>query len=64
MPNRDIYIITKSPPEHYSISKNKIKAIGEEIKPLNENENAIVVSDDILGTSTSRRIHQFFIRGG
>ena len=31
MPNRDIYIITKSLLEQYSSSKNKIKEIGEEI---------------------------------
>ena len=36
MPERDIYIITKSPPEQYSNSKIKIKEIGDEIKPLNE----------------------------
>ena len=34
--DRDIYIITKSPPEQYSNSKIKIKEISDEIKPLNE----------------------------
>ena len=51
MSKRDIYIITKSPPEQFSNSKIKIKEIGEDIKPLNEYENAIIVFDDILGTS-------------
>ena len=61
--DRDIYIITKSPPEQYSSSKIKIKEINDEIKPLNEYENGIVVFDDILRSSNSRFIHQFFIRG-
>ena len=63
IPNRDIYIITKSPPEQYTNSKIKIKEIGDEIKPLNEYENGIIVLDDILGSSNSRFIDQFFIRG-
>ena len=63
IPNRDIYIITKSPPEQYSNSKIKIKEISDEIKPLNEYENGIIVFDDILGSSNSRFIDQFFIRG-
>ena len=62
-PDRDIYIITKSLPEQYSNSKIKIKEIGEEIKPLSEYENAIVVFVNILGSSNSRYIDQFFIRG-
>ena len=61
--NRDFYIITKSPPEQYSNSKVKIKEISVEIKPLNEYENGIIVFDDILGSSNSRFIDQFFIRG-
>ena len=63
IPNRDIYIITKSPPEQYTNSKIKIKEISNEIKPLNEYENGIIVFDDILGSSNSRFIDQFFIRG-
>ena len=63
MPNRDIHTITKSPPEQYSNSKIKVKEIGKEIKPLNEYENAIIVFDDILGSSNSRYKDQFFIRG-
>ena len=62
-PNRDIYIITKSPPEQYTNSKIKIKEIGDEIKSLNEYENGIIVFDDILDSSNSRFIDQFFIRG-
>ena len=61
--NRDIYIITKSPPEQYSNSKIKIKEISDEIKLLNEYENGIIVFDDILGSSNSRFIDQFLIRG-
>ena len=63
IPNRDIYIITKSPPEQYTNSKIKIKEISDEIKPLNEYENGIIVFDDILGSSNSRFIDQYFIRG-
>ena len=62
-PDRDIYIITKSPPEEYTNSKIKIKEISDEIKPLNEYENGILVFDDILGSSNSRFVEQFFIRG-
>ena len=61
--DRDIYIITKSPPEQYSNSKIKIKEISDEIKPLNEYENGIIVFDDIFGSTNSRFIDQFFIRG-
>ena len=61
--DRDIYIITKSPPEEYTNSKIKIKQISDEIKPLNEYENGIIVFDDILGSSNSRFIDQFFVRG-
>ena len=63
IPDRDINIITKSPPEQYTNSKIKIKEISDEIKPLNEYENGIIVFDDILSSSTSRFIDQFFIRG-
>ena len=63
MIDRDIYIITKSPPEQYTNSKIKIKEITDEIKPLNEYENGVIVFDDILGSSNSRFIDQFFIRG-
>ena len=62
-PDRDIYIITKSPPEQYTNSKIKIKKIGDEIKPLNEYENSIVVFDDIFSSLNSRFRDQFFIRG-
>ena len=61
--NRDIYIITKSPLEQYTNSKIKITEISDEIKPLNEYENGIIVFDDILGSSNSRFIDQFFNRG-
>ena len=63
MIDRDIYIITKSPPEQYTNSKIKIKEITDEIKPLNEYENGVIVFDDILGSWNSRFIDQFFIRG-
>ena len=32
------------------------------IKPLNEYENAIIVFDDIIDSSKSRNIDQFFIK--
>ena len=53
-------MITKSHPEQYSYSKIKTK---EKIKPLNEYENAIIVFDDILGSSNSKYRDQFFMRG-
>ena len=46
-PDRDIFITTKSPPEQYFKSKIKIKERAEEIKPLNEYENGIIVFNDI-----------------
>ena len=63
IPNRDIYIITKPPPEQYSNSKIKIKQINDEIEPLKEYENGIIVFDNSLSSSSSRFIDQFFIRG-
>ena len=60
---RNIYIITKSPPEQYLNSKIKIEEISDEIKPLNECENAVIVFDDVLGSSNSKYKDQFFIRG-
>ena len=62
MIDRDIYIITKSPPEQYSNAKIKIKELSDEIIPLNEYQNGIIVFDDVLGSSNSRFIDQFFIR--
>ena len=61
--DRYLYMITKSPPEQSSFFKIKIKEIGEEIKPLYEYENGIIVFDDVLGLSNSRDIDKFFIRG-
>ena len=63
MRDRDIYIFTKSPPEQYSNTKIKIKQISDEIKPVNEYQNGIIVFDDALGSSNSKYIDQFFIRG-
>ena len=50
IPNRDIYIITKPPPEQYSNFEMKIREVSDEIKPLNEYDNAIIVFDDNLGS--------------
>ena len=50
IPDRGVYLITKSPPEHYSNAKSKIKEISDEVKPLNEYQNGISVFDDILGS--------------
>ena len=63
IPDRDFYIITKSPSEQYTNSKIKIKEKSDEIQPLNEYENGVILFDDILGSSHSRFIDQFFIRG-
>ena len=60
MPDLDIYLITKSPPEQYTNSRIKIKEISDEIKPLNEYENGIIVFDDFLGSSNSRFIEQIY----
>ena len=40
-----------------------IKEISTEIKSLNEYETGIKVFDDILGSSESRLVDQYFIRG-
>ena len=61
--DRDIYLITNSPPEQYSNSKIKLKEIREEIKPLSNYENAITVFDDILRTSNGKNRDQFFMGG-
>ena len=61
-PDWDTYISIKFPPEQFLNSKNKIKEIGEEIRPLNELENAIIVFDDVLVSSKSRYIVQLFKR--
>ena len=50
IPDRDIYLITKSTPEQYSNSKFKIRETSDEIKQLSEYESAIIVFDDILGS--------------
>ena len=63
IPDRDIYITTKSSPEQNTNYKIKFKEISDEIKPLNKYENGIVVFDDFLGSSNSRFVDQFFIRG-
>ena len=63
LPDRDIHKITKSPPEPYSIYQIKIKEFSEEIQPLNEYENAIIVFDEILGSSNRKYMDQFFIKG-
>ena len=55
-----IYIITESPPEQYKYSRIKIQEISDKIKPLTEYEIAIIVFDDILGSSNSRFTDQFF----
>ena len=63
IPNRDIYVITKSPSERYSNSKIKIKELSKKIKHLNEYQNAIIVCEDFLSSPNSRYIDRFFIRG-
>ena len=63
MSNQDFYIMTMSPPEQYSNSKIKITEITDEIKTLNENKNSIIVFNDIIGSSNSRDLDQFSMRG-
>ena len=63
IPNRVIYKINKLPPEQYSNTKIKIEETREEIKTLNKDENTTIVVHDILGSSNSKYIDQFFIRG-
>ena len=60
--NRNVYIFTKSPPEQNSFPEIQITEVGEEIKPLNEYENAIIVFDDILGSTNSGDVDQFLKR--
>ena len=62
-PDRDIYIITETPPAQYTNSKFKSKEISGEIKPLNEYENGVILFDDVFRSSNSRYIDKFFIRG-
>ena len=61
--DKDFYIINKSPPEQYSKTKIKIKEKSFEFKPLNEYENDMVVFDNNLGSSSSKFLNQFCIRG-
>ena len=63
MSDRDFYTINKSPSEQYANSEIKIKGIGEEKEPLNEYESAIIVFDEILGSSDCRYKEQIFTRG-
>ena len=63
IPNRDFYKNTKSPPGQYYNTEIKIGEKGEEIKLLNEYENAIIVFDNFPGSSNVRYFHKFFIRG-
>ena len=37
--------------------------MSDEIKPLSEYENAIIVFDDVLGSSINRLVPQYFIPG-
>ena len=58
--DRDVNIITKSPPEHYS--KSKIEN-GEEFKLLDDYVEGVVVFDDMLNSKTASENDQFFTRG-
>ena len=58
--DRDVYIITKLPPEQDSIPKIKIKEIGEQFKPLNEYGNAIIVFDDVSALQIANMYFNFF----
>ena len=62
LPDPDLYKISKSSPEQYSIYKIEIKQKSDQIKLLNECQKSVIVFDDILGSSNSRDIDQSFIR--
>ena len=62
MVDRDDYSVTKCPLKQYSNSIIKMKEKGEEIKPLYEYENSVIVFDDVLCSTDSKNIDQFFIR--
>ena len=62
-PQRNMYIIPKSPPEQYSNSKVKKKEISDELKAPIEYENAVIVFDNVLGSSNIEYKEKFFIRG-
>ena len=64
IPNREFYVFTKSRPEQYSDSKIKTKENGEEIKPLNEHQNAILVFHAVFGTTSSKSVEKFFKKRG
>ena len=55
LPDRKIYIITKSRPESKSKSKNNIKELGDGIKSLNEYGNSVIVFDGSLGSSNYKK---------
>ena len=59
IPNRDIYIITKSPPDQNSNPKIKLKETIEEVIPLKEHKSAIIVFEEILVSSNCKSINQF-----
>ena len=59
-PEQNIYIVAKSSLEQNSNSKIKIKEISDQIKPLNEYENAVIVFADVLGSSNSKYTDKFF----
>ena len=63
IPHRDIDTTTKSPPEQYFNTEVKTKEVGEEISHLNQNEKAIIVFDDVLGSTKSKYIDLFLMRG-
>ena len=57
--DREILIITNSPPEQFS--KIQIKSLGGEIRYLDAYGNAIIVFDDYLESSNGQYIGQIFI---
>ena len=56
IPNRDLHIITKSPPEQYSKSKIKFEEIVAEFILLGDYGFAIIVSDDNIRSSICKYI--------
>ena len=65
IPERHVYLITKSTPEQYSNSRSKIKEIGDflNLRTNMKKLSQVTVFDDILGSLKSRYIDHFSIRG-
>ena len=65
MIDRDSFIFTKSPLQHYSDFKIEMKEKRVEIKSLIKYKNDVIVFDDVLGSSDcKKKTDQLFIGEG